>query len=249
MKPTSLNESSRRGAFTLVEVILAIAISVGLLLVALSFYMQAAAMRGQLLEETEKVASVRLVMDRLTSDLRAAFPHSKQGFSGTHNSMQFTTENVVEAAAWVPVASGRREAPVTDLKVVLYYLALTMEGTNMIATGLERSEMAFPIRPSAFPSTNQVAAIPLVDTASTNAPSSEPFADMIKFARFRYWDGAQWLDDWNALDLPLGVEVNLGFDAAGIDTPGEPVVDRETFRRVIHIPAGKAAPVVKEGIL
>ncbi len=246
MKPKAPEDRTRDSAFTLVEVILAIGIAVGLLLVALTFYAHAASLRGQLLEETEKLASVRLVMDRLTSDLRAVFPHSKQGFSGTGNSMQFTTENLVEAAAWAPVAGGRRDAPVTDLKVVLYYLATSVEGTNRVVSGLERSEVAFPIRASPSPGL----AATRSDTAMTwtNMPPSDPFADMVKFARFRYWDGVAWLADWNSLGPPFGVEVSLGFEATFEQTPLE-VYPHEIFRRVIHIPTSRPTQSSSEELL
>ncbi len=246
MKPKTSQKRLLNSAFTLVEVILAISISVGLLLVALTFYSQAASLRGQLLEETEKLASVRLVMDRLTSDLRAVFPHSRQGFSGTGNSMQFTTENVLEASAWAPSVAGRREAPVTDLKVVLYYMATSIEGTNRLVSGLERTEVPFPIRAPASPSVVSVGIDPSMST--TNAPAADPYADMVKFARFRYWNGAGWLDEWNSLGPPLGVEVSLGFESL-VEQMSPETSTQETFRRVIHIPCSKAAQSSMEELL
>ena len=61
-----------RAAFTLVEIILAIGLATGLLLVAMTFYYQATNMRGQVLHELDQVSTIRLVLDRLAGDLRTA---------------------------------------------------------------------------------------------------------------------------------------------------------------------------------
>lgn len=50
-----------RAAFTLIEVILAIVISLGMLVVVLFFYQQTANFRAQLVEETERLTAVRLI--------------------------------------------------------------------------------------------------------------------------------------------------------------------------------------------
>ena len=66
----TISDRSRRArAFTLVEVILAISIAIGILVVALYFYSQATNLRAQLLEEADRISSIRLVMDCFFSSL------------------------------------------------------------------------------------------------------------------------------------------------------------------------------------
>src|SRR5439155_8813829 len=85
-KPALQNTSPnlRPGAlsrgFTLVEVILAIGIAIGILMVALYLHSQATNLRAQLLRESERIAAMRLVMERLTSELRNAFAQPEYGF-------------------------------------------------------------------------------------------------------------------------------------------------------------------------
>src|ERR1041384_5134752 len=62
----------RARAFTLVEVILAIVIALGILVVLLYFYQQATNLRAQAILETERIASARLLMDRITSELSSS---------------------------------------------------------------------------------------------------------------------------------------------------------------------------------
>jgi type II secretory pathway pseudopilin PulG len=69
-------------AFTLVEVILAISIAIGILVVALFFHSQASHLRAQLLDESDRIAAIRLVMERLTAELRSAFEQPQYGFTG-----------------------------------------------------------------------------------------------------------------------------------------------------------------------
>src|SRR5688572_24203718 len=63
-------------AFTLVEVLLAVGIVAGLLVVVLFFYQQAAQLRTELLVDAERSSSARLLMERLTTELRTARAHT-----------------------------------------------------------------------------------------------------------------------------------------------------------------------------
>ena len=53
------------GAFTLLEVLLALSIAIGLLIVVLYYYQQAALLRDSTLDSATGLAAVRLCMDRL----------------------------------------------------------------------------------------------------------------------------------------------------------------------------------------
>jgi type II secretory pathway pseudopilin PulG len=233
-------------AFTLVEVILAISIAIGILVVALYFHSQASNLRAQLLEESDRVASIRLVMERLTAELRSAFEQPQYGFTGDATSLRFVT-----AAA--PPLPGRmaNAAPRTDLRLVSYSLARALEGTNEIATGLNRTEQplveapavrgAFSV-PAPGPSvlTNTLESANATAFDSTNAPTRglEPLTDAIRFVRLWFWDGYEWSATWDSPQLPRGVEINLGAeplpeDGTLADYPGD------LYRRVIYLPASR----------
>src|SRR5689334_4831846 len=227
-----------RRAFTLVEVILAIGIATGILVVALVFYSQTANLRGQLIDEAERLSAIRLVMDRVAADLHAAFAQPQVGFTGSTDSMEF-------AIAVGPDLTGARAkfGPGTDLRRVFYYLAASLEGTNFVVTGLDRTEESLvtkPVPPGAAGASAvgtaapPSVASPVAAATGTNgvAPvSTEPMAEAIRFARFRYWDGSAWLEAWDAPGLPSAVEISLGLDPL----PENELPDAypyEVFRRV-----------------
>ena len=130
--PTSgvLAPLSHSPGFTLLEVVLAITIAIGLLLVAMTFYQQSTSLRGQLMEEAERLSAVRQVMDRLAADLRVAPAHDRVGFTGDSNSLRFATTAL-------PLASGGMQ---TDLRRVAYRAIYAGEGTNLSVSGLVRTE-------------------------------------------------------------------------------------------------------------
>ena len=218
----------RSSAFTLLEVVLAIIIAIAILVAALAFYQQATSLRGQLLEESERLSAVRQVMDRLSADLRVAPVHNQIGFTGDSNSLRFVTTGL-------PVQPGAIES---DLKRVSYRATFSGDGTNVAVSGLLRTEepavelVASPLAPA-------LATI----AGDTNAPTTatEPLTEAIRFLSFRFWDGAAWRDNWSGSAPPSGVEVSLGFEPLPADaTPDQ--YPGEVFRRVIFLPAGQPKP-------
>ncbi len=217
-----------RAAFTLLEVVLAISIAIVILVAALAFHQQATTLRGQLLEESERLAAVRQVMDQLSADLRVAPVLNGTGFTGDSNSLRFVTTGL-------PLQPGEIAS---DLKRVSYRATYAGEGTNIAVSGLLRTEepavdlIASPLAPA-------LATV----AGDTNAPTvaTEPLTEAIRFLSFRFWDGAAWRDNWSGIAPPPGVEVSLGFeplppDALPDQYPGE------IFRRVIFLPAGQPKP-------
>jgi len=71
-----------------------------LLVVAISYYQRSADLRGKLLEESGRLTTIRLVMDRLSGDLRTAFAEPRQGFSGTVDSMRFVHAEARRRGIW-----------------------------------------------------------------------------------------------------------------------------------------------------
>lgn len=244
-----MNQSYRRGgrtaAFTLIEILLALSITAILLGVAMVFYRQVADLRGQVLLESERLAAMRLLFDRVAADLRSALPGAAGGggFEGDSTSMTFSRSRLEPggASGAVRIAFGPIWAA---------------DGTNLAVQGVARLENAsipkptLPIAPASTDLPTAPAIVPpetnSLPESVTNAPA-EPLTDQIRYLRLRYWSGAQWLDRWTNGTTPAGVEVTLGWD------PIEPGVDPddytgEAFRRVIALPAGSrvAAPEPQE---
>jgi prepilin-type N-terminal cleavage/methylation domain-containing protein len=223
-------------AFTLIEVILAIAIAAGLLVVAISYYQRAADLRGQLLAESEKLATIRLLMDRISLDLRTAFAEPRQGFSGTSDYMKFahlgspTPGNLAEGA----------------MKLVTYSVITNSEATNSLVIGFNRVETPLVEMRVAAPTNREPfsfnGAMDPVAMATNNVV--EPLTRSIRMVNFRYFDGNEWLDAWNGGDLPMGVEVTFGTEPPSLDEEEE--YGGELFRRIIFVPAGRNSSVWEE---
>ncbi len=218
----------RRKAFTLIEVILAVVIASGLLVVAISYYQRSADLRGQLLEESQRLTTIRLIMDRLSGDLRTAMAEPRQGFSGTPDSMRF-----VHVGSPTPGNLGEGA-----LKLVSYSVATNAQGTNAaVVIGFNRVET--PLIELRVASTNadgfsfNGAMDPAL--AATNQVV-EPMTRGIRFVRFRYFNGSEWMDSWDGVDLPRGVEATFGTEPV---LPEDEVYGGEQFMRVIAVPAGR----------
>jgi len=222
-------------AFTLIEVVLAIAIAIGILVVVLYFYQQAADLRTQLLLEAERVSTVRLLLDRLTADLRSARSdfNSGLGLSGDSSSIRFVKAELPSRSAWAGGQLGRALAAETDLKQISYGVTSSQEGTNLVITGLVRMEQPC-VEPRPLPEAKG-ASLGSGEAQPEVPRGPEPLTEVIRFLRFRYWDGSNWQDSWNAIELPQGVEVSLG----GPPLPESLIPEEypyELFRRVIYLP-------------
>ena len=93
--------------FTLIEVVLAVAIAAGMLLVVLTFYQQAAALRGRLIEETSGISAIRLLMERLTCELGAVRRSDlyQLGLSGGADNLQLLKLEFPRPGAWTNPAT------------------------------------------------------------------------------------------------------------------------------------------------
>lgn len=257
-----LRPLSKHAAFTLVEVVLAILIISGIMLVLLYFYQRAAETREAAMKETEFISTTRLFLEQLTTELRAArvIPEEAIGFNGTSNSISFVCTGLPQGARWI-VSTNEPPVnqPLTDLKLVRYRL---ITGTNSFETlGIDRKE-EWIINPSAvtapveevvtdvlgIETTNIVAETSSTNLSSTNQIqlAAPPLTELIRFIQFRYWDGHEWIDSWGGTDLPAGVEVSLGRDPMPREDTGESY-PYEIFRRVIYLP--HSAPIANQVVL
>jgi type II secretory pathway component PulJ len=257
-------------AFTLIEIILAIALATGLLLVALMFYRQAAALRGQILQESDRISALRLTLDRLAGDLRAAQPKAAAGreFSGDSSSIRFMKE-AVNLPPWSARAWRNRQD--TDLvRVSLGATTTATNGAGLTVTGLsfkeeplsasgttvlDDSAINLPLTPGGD-ARRSTAPIP-VDDSANNASSlplgqtnhlERPLLDFVRFVRFRYWDGNVWQPGWTNVAPPPGVEIVFATEAVPEGLPPE-AYPPEAFRRVVFLPSGVASPPPQDATL
>ncbi len=244
---------ARARAFTLIEVVLALAIATGLLIVALLFYRQATELRAQILRESERNTAIRLVMERLAGDLRetVVLPNDGGGFIGGPDSLSLVRTGQSEAGSAGP-----------GLVRISYVTVKSADGTNQSVVGIDRREQA--LGAPARPRTNFLETLPAGTNALASAapvPSGPLLTEDIRRMRFRYWNGAAWTSFWTNGAPPTGVEIVLGpdpdettaFAVADESSPTEPVADTGgtspsagdsgivLFRRVVFIPAGVVA--------
>jgi type II secretory pathway pseudopilin PulG len=241
-------------AFTLVEIILAIGLATALLLIALTFYQQAAETRLRILRESEKVSTMRLVFDRLAGDLRSAQPKAVVGheFTGDSTSMSF----IKEAYASFPPGSTPVAGDPTDLVRICLTTLTTTNGTRVEVSGLDRVETPANLAPTNLtPDTNATLTLGTnssLFSVSNAAPLSvyppdqtnlvaEPFADIVRFVRFRYWDGAVWQAGWTNVMPPPGVEIVLSSERLPEDAEQD-AYPPEASRRVVFVPGGMPNP-------
>lgn len=240
-----------QAAFTLVEIVLAIGLATVLLLLAMTFYQQASELRGRILRESERVSTLRLVLDRISGDLRATQPKAGSGneFTGDSTSMAF----VKEACASLPPGAPPETPEPTDLVRISL---TTVFGTNehgAVVTGIDRQESPLNARVAA-------AAISIASASATPTPTPtidpaddpdslsldpppqviqvrEPFAEQIRFVRFRYWSGTAWQAGWTNVTPPPGVEIVVSTTAPAENAEPD-TLPPEALRRVVFVPGG-----------
>jgi type II secretory pathway pseudopilin PulG len=231
-----------QAAFTLIEVILAIGLATALLLVALTFYQQAANLRTQILRASQDLSAIRLTLDQIAFDLRAATPVPSVSFIGGPNSVEFA--RMAPPSNKPHSTNGIFAAP--SLQRLTINALVSQNGTNLSVRGLARTESPLfrPPSPDSLQSTNSLPAPPSnpasTATNSPPEPQNRPFTEAIHFLNFRYWNGSSWQDSWFASAPPPGIEITLGADPIPDDATPENY-PYERFRRVVLIPSGRAA--------
>lgn len=221
-----MRRSDKNTAFTLAEVVLAVTLAMGLAGGVLAFYRHVSDIRRRVRAQGEDLASERLVMDRITAELRAAMGFPVR-LRGSADSVSFVSATLPGAAAWAVRKSTEEPIPPEhDLQLVGYRLGKEEdEEGNVFITGLERT-------------CQKIIAAPEVEEG--DEISVALLTGRMKFLYLRYWTGSTWLETWSDSGLPQAVEINLGFEPLPEDTePAE--YEHEVFRRVVHVPGARKA--------
>ena len=100
-------------AFTLLEVLLAVIICVGLFFVVLSFYRSTAEVRDKATREVSRISASRLVMQRLTTELQTIQWNLTAGtpLTGDSNSLEFVRTTLPRTDEWTGGELGRAARP------------------------------------------------------------------------------------------------------------------------------------------
>lgn len=233
---------TRRG-FTLLEVVLAIALSLGMMGVAIAFYYRAANVREILTADVQESSTQRVILDRVAAEMQdtMSYPFLGTAMEGTVDektnlpAVRFVTARLPGPGVWTVRKSTEKPLPPeTDLQLVGYRLSTwTDEYDRVHVSGLERTCQKLL-------------------TASQVQEGKEITVTMIstqiKFLRIRYFDGVAWSDQWSGRDLPLAVEIVMGKEelppGSDPNSYGAP-----TLRRMIYLPGGSKAmgTIIKRG--
>ncbi|MBI3869120.1 MAG: hypothetical protein HY299_11385 [Verrucomicrobia bacterium] len=238
-------DTPRSSGFTLIEVLLAMGLAIGILLVALYFYHQSAQLRSTLIEESEGIAAARLLMERLTTDLRTAHAQPQVHFSGSPGALRFARLSLAPPAASGAARGSTHQAVFqsSDLTLVSYEMSSSREGTNRIATGILRWEDPFLIGDPGVvfqSASNAPAPAAVFETIIETNRVGRPITDRVRYLAFGYWDGLGWRDRWDSPQMPQAVRVTLG--RGGLpEGHTEAEYDGELFRRVVVLPGYGAA--------
>ena len=215
-----------QAGFTLLEIVLAVALALALIVAMLTFYQQVVQVRASLGQEIDKTSAERAVMNLLTTELRGARASREigMGLEGALDQMRVVTTCLPGATTWIVTTSTETPPPAErDVQIVGWRLRIVEDEDNqLIIVGVERTCQK-----------NVMARVAEEGKEIQTLLVSPRF----KFIRFRYCDGNTWLESWSGGDLPGAVEIVLGEDplpegAQPMDYP-YPI-----FRRVVYLPAG-----------
>ncbi|HUS90451.1 MAG TPA: hypothetical protein VM695_01330 [Phycisphaerae bacterium] len=219
---------------TLLEVTLAVSLTVGLMAAAMAFYQHVVDVRESFRSQlgTVQITNARRqIMDRITDELRMAMtnPFLQMGLSGSAMDVSFVTTSLPGASVWA--TANFTERPVTpeaDLRIVGYRLRYgENEAGEEVVFGVERTVQTLL--------TAEVVEEGVTVRGSLIAPE-------FRFIAFLYWDNeaGEWFDTWEGGDLPLAVQVILGAEPLPEDL--EPAdYPYPTFSRIIYVPGGVRA--------
>jgi type II secretory pathway pseudopilin PulG len=220
--------------FTLIEIILAIGITIGLLVVVLFFYQQSTQVREQILAETEHVSVIRMFLDHFARELQTAHNDTFliMGLTGTSNYIEFVTSTTPRNSAWTTDTAG----PSADLHLIRYrWDALWEDGfTELFRDEETLVQTILPLDPAALPGEG---------ASASNVTSTSTFVlEAIRHFQLRYWSGSEWQDSWNAWELPAGVEITVSSRSWPEEADPADYADT-TYRRVIYLPQHALAAV------
>ena len=212
----------RRGGFTLLEILLALSVLSVILLLLLSAFTGAARVRETLSSRSREFRQIRLVLDRVGTDLMGAFATSTREESAL--SLREDQLSGMPAATLTFTAfqlpDGDSGHPPAEIVKIRYFPRIGADGVTL---ELHREQSDLPFIENKIPSRESAG------------------AEGLRGFRIELYDGTTWVKEWpsgggSKTTLPKKAAVTL-VDARG-----------ETYRREVPIPlAGQEGNVTWSG--
>jgi prepilin-type N-terminal cleavage/methylation domain-containing protein len=212
----------RRGGFTLLEVLLALSVLSVLLLLLLSAFTGAARVRETLSSRSRGFRQIRLVLDRIGTDLMGAFASSSREESALSlREDQFSgmpAATLTFMAFQLPDGDGGH--PPAEIVKIRYFPRIGADGVTL---ELHREQSDLPFIENKIPARESAV------------------ADGLRGFRIELYDGTTWVKEWPSgggtkTAMPKKAAITL-VDASG-----------ETYRREVPIPlAGQEGSVTWSG--
>ncbi len=262
----------RRAGFTLLEMTLAVGLTVLLMGGVYAFYRLTLGVRADVRQQGEEVFAQRRALELLAGELQSAvvYPFLMMGLSGDGEQVTFMRTAVPSRAVFYADklldarSAGPAYEPEHDIQMIGYRLNRyeDEDGVEQIG-GLERtalrtiqaqvvSEQADRAEP-AQPTGRRASSPPADETGEPSEPGSAIHVTLltqhVKFLRLSYWDGAAWVDQWDQRDLPSAVMIEMGAQPLPEDLLPEEY-PYPTISRVVAIPGGYRpveGTIVREG--
>lgn len=241
---------NHRRAFTLIEIILAISLSVLLFGAMIGFYQYAAAVRADATEQIELVQTRRMIMRMITEDLRAATTYARFDPSileSDAENLSFLTTRLPTPSTFNITSVTEKPPPAQmDLYRVIYRLRKWEQDDDLPedvqvgdVIGIERG-----VQRILWPREQ------LLDTEQELGEEDEREVEWTmlttdyQYLRFGYFDGQEILEERGMSELPVAVEVILGMEPMpeGED-PAEHEGANETHHRQIFVFGSNRVPI------
>ncbi len=215
-----MHKQTRRG-FTLLEVVIAISLLIMLMTMLMLFYNNALVQREEGTKRSRDAQLARVILERMAREVRQSVgnvPGYGIGVFGYKDRIEVNTL-VMPDRKLSEVRSVRQQRipPQFDLQQIRYYIAwdednLTEDGDPR-ALGLVRRESKTYLRDAIITSEEAEESAEEVDEVQM-AFKEELYAPEIRFLELKYFDGANWWDDWELTQgnsLPQLVRITIGF--------------------------------------
>ena len=204
----SRRDRARSRGFSLLEVVVALALMLLLLSGVFGFYLTALRVRNEAGQVTRDIAQMRAELLRIADDIRHAtnmVPGDGRGFRGTRDNITIVRLVMPETYAF------ERHNPETDklppaqmgIRRIEYQLRWSEELKDNedvpLCYGMVRTEQRnFDPNPKLIVKVEEEAgAAPEEDKPEADMPRVEAeLSPQIKYLRFEYFDGADWQDRW-----------------------------------------------------
>ncbi len=224
-------------SFTLLETMLALTIIIMILGAVYAFYGYSVRLTAAGREKLQDTQLARVILFKIASELKAVTSAGSR-FSavmvGEPDKITFLTTTLPSKLVFFPTDIFDKGRPVEhDLRSVQYYLGRDENDPNIIL-GFERDELRCLLTPMIEEKSVEELTQEDIqnaqeeadkfkthfDLGDNKAMSQQPIlqqlilTDRIKYIRFDYHDGKQWLTRWHPIErdaLPRAVKVTIGF--------------------------------------